>query len=94
MGQPIELTSIVLGDVALFDTDRCITGQDGAGFTRDEAVEDSFPARLAGRLFSADEALDHVFVGSNQVVVRRPSGWDDAALAAASAAIASFFVFY
>ena len=94
MGQPIELTSIVLGDVAVFDGDRGITGQDGCGFTRAEAGADGFPSRLAARMFEADPALDHVFVASSQVVARRSGGWDEAALDVASGVIRSFFVFY
>ena len=32
MGQTIEVKSILMGEVALFDTDRTMTGQDGRGF--------------------------------------------------------------
>jgi hypothetical protein len=94
MGQPIELTSIVLGDVAVFDGDRSITGQDGSGFTRAEVGADGVPARLAARLFEADGALEHVFVASSQVVARRSGDWDDEAVAAVSDVIRGFFVFY
>ena len=86
----------VVGDVAVFDTDRSITGQDGIGFASagDAADMASFPARLAARLFETVSGLDHAFVASSQVVLRRSGGWDESARSAAEAAIAEFFVFY
>lgn len=96
MGQPIQVRATLMGDVALLDTDRSITGQDGSVYSSlDEAEEsDRFPARLAARLFSSDDAIDHVFVASNQVVVRRNGGWDQTPLDAASAVVADFFLYY
>jgi hypothetical protein len=97
MGQTINLeSSRVIGDVVMLDTDRSITGQDGVSYASvDEAASsDIFPARLAARLFEADAAIDHVFVASNQVVVRRPSGWDDAALTASVDVVQAFFRYY
>jgi hypothetical protein len=97
MGMPITVDSTrVVGEVAVFDTDRSITGQDGIGFG-DAAEADAMgttPAQLAARLFAADAALAHVFVASSQVVLRRHGGWDEAALSAAAAIIAGFFVHY
>ena len=97
MGMPISVDSTrVVGEVAVFDTDRSITGQDGIGFG-DAAAADALattPAQLASRLFAADTALAHVFVASSQVVLRRHGGWDEAALSAAAAIIAGFFVHY
>ncbi|HSG78836.1 MAG TPA: hypothetical protein VLD62_04580, partial [Acidimicrobiia bacterium] len=97
MGQPISvLETTVVGDVLMIDTDRSITGQDGSGFgSAAEAAEAAtFPGELAGRLFSADDAVAGVFVASNQVVVERTGGWDDATTAAAESIVANFFVFY
>jgi hypothetical protein len=94
MGQPIKVDATRLDDVVLFDTDRSITGQDGAGFDRSEEAEASFPGRLAARLFAADPAANHVFVASNQVVVRRSGGWSDDDVDAASRVIADFFLYY
>lgn len=94
MGQPIRLLStVVAGDVAMFSTDRSVTGQAGAAFTRGGAGE-GFPARLAAEVFDADGEVGHVFVASNQVVARRGGGWDDAALEAVGGVITRFFVFY
>jgi hypothetical protein len=95
MGQRIEVQAIVLGEIAVFDTDRSITGQDGHGFTRDSDFGDGdFAARLAARLFAADEAIGHVFAASSQVVVRRDPEWDDDAVSHAVEVIRDLFVFY
>jgi hypothetical protein len=96
MGQPIQVDATRLGDVVLFDTDRSITGQDGAGYGSAAAAEasDTFPAKLATRVFGADGSVDHVFVASNQVVVRRAGGWSDDAMDAVSRVISEFFLYY
>jgi hypothetical protein len=95
VGQTIEVAAEVLGEIALFSTDRSITGQDGAGYTRDEdVVRPTFPAQLAARLFAADPQIDHVYVASNQVVVRRPGAWTEDTAAAAATVIAEFFRYY
>ena len=88
--------AIPLGDVAIFDTDRSITGQDGGAYaSREEAsADEDFPAQLAVRLFDLDASINHVFVASNQVVVRRSTGWDDDAVAAATDVVSSFFRYY
>jgi hypothetical protein len=97
MGQQIEIvTSTVAGDVLVVDTDRSITGQDGAAFESASAAaaSDSFPARLAARLFDAIDDTAHVFVASNTVVVSRAGVWDAATVATAEDVISRFFVFY
>jgi len=95
MGQSIEVSSSVVGDIAMFDTDRAITGQDGVSFTAgDEITSSDFPAELARRLFAEVPGIDHVFVASNQVVVRRPHGWDDDVVETAGNVISGFFRFY
>jgi len=97
MGKPIEvLTRVVLDDVAVFDTDRTITGMDGAGFASADAAAagSGFPARLAASLFAADEALSYLFIAANQVVLQRREGWDEAGLDRAEAEVCRFFVHY
>ena len=97
MGMPIAVDSTrVVGEVAVFDTDRSITGQDGVGFESAAAADahSTTPARLASRLFAADASLTHAFVASSQVVLRRRGGWDEAGLSTAAAIIAGFFVHY
>lgn len=97
MGQLIEVTgTTVVGDVAVFDTDRGITGQDGAGFASAAEADaaGSFAGRLAARIFAAVDGVDRVWVASSQVVVRHPGGWEQGALAAAGDAVRRFFLFY
>ena len=96
MGQTITVESSVVGEVAVFDTNRSLTGQDGGEFaSADAAAEASgFDAELAGRLFAADTRVRHVYVLSNALTVQRQGGWDDAALAAAGGVIRDFFIFY
>lgn len=96
MGQPITVQAQVIGDVALFDTNRSITGQDGGGFgSALEAVAgDGLGAALATRLFAADAGITHVFVHSNSVSVQRAGGWAQHQVDAAGSVISRFFVFY
>ena len=96
MGQTITVESNVIGEVAVFDTNRSLTGQDGGEFASAEeaAAGDGFDAELALRLFAADAAVQHVYVLSNALTVQRTNGWDDAAVTAASGIIRDFFVFY
>lgn len=97
MGQTIEIRGTAVVDTVLVvDTDRSLAGQDGEGFDGIEEAREAegFPAVLAGRLFEADAAIDHVFVMSNTVTARRASGWDDASRDRATAIIAEFFLFY
>jgi hypothetical protein len=97
MGQSINVTSTrVVGDVAVVEGDRSISGQDGAAFSAADqaATGTTLPARLATRVFEAVGGVDHVFVGSNGVVVRRAGGWDDAALRGLEETVAGFFVYY
>jgi hypothetical protein len=96
MGQSITVESKAFERFCVFTTDRSITGQDGAGFgSVDEAAAGAgFPATLASRLFGVDEAVDHVYVASNDVVVRRVEDWDAAAVESAVSTISDFFRFY
>ena len=95
MGQKIDVSATVIDDIVMFDADRSITGQDGIGYSSgDEIAENDFPALLADRLFREVPGIDHVFIASNQVVVRRPHGWDDEVVESAGAVISNFFLFY
>jgi hypothetical protein len=93
MGQTIEVKSTPIGDVALFDTDRSLTGQDSHSFAGTSDSADP-PATLANRLFDSDPSILHVQILSNTVSIERDSGWDNASLAAARSVIANLFVFY
>jgi hypothetical protein len=97
MGQTIEINRTdVIEHVLVIDTDRSLAGQDGESFNGVEAARSktSFPARLAVRLFEADQSVDHVFVMSNLVQVRRAVGWTDEAAQAAAQVVSDFFRYY
>ncbi len=96
MGQPIQVETTQLGDVVIFGTDRSITGQDGGVYGSREQANTStrFPAQLAVRLFDADDAVNHVFVASNQIVVRRDTKWSESHIAAATEVVENFFLYY
>jgi hypothetical protein len=96
VGQRIEVEPTLVGDTAIFDTDRSITGQDGTGYASAEAAaaDRRFPGNLAAEIFRADDAVDNVWVASNTVVVRRTGGWAAADAATIAETIASFFLYY
>lgn len=96
MGQIISVTGTVVGDSAIYDADRSISGQDGEAYESLEAAEaeSSFPAQLAARVFDADSAVTRVFAGSNGIVVQRSGGWSDSDLEKIRSIIENFFVFY
>lgn len=95
MGQTIKvLGTTLVGDVAIIDTDRSITGQDGSSYASAADSANDFPGHLATRLFERVDGVNHVFVASNQVVLGREGGWDDKSLATATEVVSDFFVFY
>lgn len=96
MGQSITVESQAHEGFCVFTTDRSITGQDGARFTSADAATaaSGFPATLAARLFEVDDEVDHVYIASNDVVVRRSEAWDTAAVASAASTISDLFRFY
>ncbi len=96
MGQTIEINgSRSIGDVLVIDTDRSLAGQDGEAYTPGyTAASDTFPARLAERLFEADVDIDRVHVMSNAVTVSRSGGWTSEARSAVEDVVVRFFRFY
>lgn len=97
MGQTIEINRTdVIDHVLVVDTDRSLAGQEGESYSGVEAARSraGFPARLAVALFESDRSIDHVFVMSNTVSVRRLAAWDDAARDAVIEVVANFFRFY
>ena len=96
MGQSITVESKQLDNFCVFTTDRSITGQDGSVFASAAAAgsSDDFPAALAKRLFASDEGIDHVYVASNDVVVRRSPSWDESQVASAAQVIEELFRYY
>lgn len=97
MGQTIQINrTAVIDQVLVIDTDRSLAGQDGEAFSGRESArtQSTFPARLAVRLFESDESIDHVFVMSNTVSVRRLPVWSEDAVKGAVQVVADFFRFY
>ena len=97
MGQTINVSEpTVIGKVALFDTDRSLSGQDGETYRTlgESELSSTFPALLAARLFEVDRLLSNVYVYSNVVSVERPAGWEPDSLAVVSTAVRDFFVIY
>ena len=102
MGQTIQIwDASVVADVLLVSTDRSFTGQDGETYRPGSPIEGDpvapgaiFPAQLATRLFQSDPAIDHVYVMSNVLSIRRRDGWDDGSVASIRDLVASFFLFY
>ena len=83
-----------MGTVALFSTDRSLTGQDGVSLSPEDEDGADPPHELARRLFDADPLIDHVHVLSNTVAARRRESWDDEAVGRAGDVIANLFVHY
>jgi ferredoxin--NADP+ reductase len=94
MGQLIQVDASPMGRVAVFSTDRSLTGQDGISFSPDSVDGSDPPHDLARRLFTADRQIDHVHVLSNTVSVRRRQTWDGPAVVRASDVIANLFIHY
>lgn len=97
MGQTIEINNTAIIDhVLVIDTDRTLAGQDGESYNGVETARlgATFPAQLAVRLFESVSSVDHVFVMSNSVSVRRPIGWDEETVETATTAVSEFFRFY
>lgn len=94
MGQNVEINkSVTIGDVLVIDTDRSFTGQDGHTITPD-SERHGVPGLLAGRLFTLDLGIDHVFVLQNTFTVRRKGGWDEDSAGAVTDATGSFLRYY
>jgi hypothetical protein len=87
---------IVVGDVAVFVTDRSMTGMGAMTFqsAADAGTRGGAPAELALRLYAVDAGLRQIYVAMNAIVVRRVVGWDDAHIAAIMRGIEDLFVFY
>ncbi|MFZ0015407.1 MAG: ferredoxin--NADP reductase [Acidimicrobiia bacterium] len=93
MGQLIDVTATDMGDVAVFDLDRSLTGQDPRIFT--DAPEGETPPRLlARRLWARHPDISSVHVLSNTVTVARGEPWDRDSIETARVIIAELFVHY
>lgn len=93
MGQLIEVSPTRIGDVAVFDLDRSLTGQDARIFAA-SPEGDTPPRTLARRLWTRYPDTASVHILSNTVTVRRRDGWDDDTVDEAAEIIANLFVYY
>lgn len=77
MGQLIEVDHLLLGETAVFDTDRTFSGQEGESYPDAGAASASgtYPGRVAAALFEEVPSLRSVYVFSNVVSVRKAGGW-------------------
>ena len=96
MGQLIEVDRLVLGDVAVFDTDRSLSGQEGETYTGPAAADasDTFPGQVASALFAELPSIVSVYVFSNTISVRNPGGWGEDQADAAAGIIRNSLVYY
>ncbi|CAN5301670.1 hypothetical protein BH18ACT5_BH18ACT5_00120 [soil metagenome] len=95
MGQTIGIVDhSVVDDVLMVNADRSFSGQDGEVYSSAPENPVTFPGQLAVRLFEQDPTIDHVYVMSNTVALRRPGGWNDSSTTTATDTIANFFRFY
>jgi ferredoxin/flavodoxin---NADP+ reductase len=94
MGQRMEVSVVEMGSIALFTTDRSLTGQDGISFAESPDSRDGPPSELARRLFLHDDGIEHVHILSNTVSVKRRMDWDLYTVEDATEVIASLFTHY
>lgn len=96
MGQLIEVDRLLLGDVAVFDTDRSLSGQEGETYPGpgSAAASNTFPARLASALFASVPSLVSVYVFSNTISARRSGDWTDEEAELAAGTIRNSLIHY
>lgn len=96
MGQLIEVDHLVLGNVALFDTDRSLSGQDGESYADPEtaAASGTFPGRVAAALLTEIPSIESVYVFSNTISAKQSGGWSDESADTAARIIRNSLVHY
>lgn len=96
MGQTIEIDrALRVGDSLVVICDRSLAGQEGEAYTPGTTAGiDTWPAKLAERLFAADGDIQRVHVMSNAVTITRSGGWTPEAEENASAVVRDFFRYY
>ncbi|MFN2485649.1 MAG: hypothetical protein ABR609_03400 [Acidimicrobiia bacterium] len=95
MGQMIGIIDhSEVDDVLMVNADRSFSGQDGETYSTAPENPATFPGQLAVRLFEVDPAINHIYVMSNTVALRRTGGWDESSISQSTDAISTFFRFY
>lgn len=93
MGQLIDVKARIIGEVAVFDLDRSLTGQQIEAFT-EPSTDDSPAGLLTRRLWELDDSIASVQILSNTVTVSRRGGWDGKTLSTVEDVLANLFVHY
>lgn len=93
MGQEISVRATRFDNIAIFDLDRSLTGQEPEIFGVPPSG-DSPPRRLARRLWEMDRGLSSVQILSNTVTVARSDPWTEEGVAEAVDIIAQLFAHY
>ena len=93
MGQRIQATATILDNVAVLETDRTLTGQDGKGYSHPSETR-SPSGLLANRLREADPAIGHIHILSNMISIARDGGWGPGDLERALGVVSGLFEFY
>ena len=58
MGQSIEVSTQLIDDIVMFDTDRAITGQDGSSYSSSEEIAaKDFPAEKLNLAWEAEDDI-------------------------------------
>ncbi len=96
MGQVIKVEPTSLGNVAIFDTDRSLTGQVGETYTSpaEARTRTTLPAKLAERIFEHEPSVASVYVYSNAISVSRPAEWSEGDIDELASVIRNFLVYY
>lgn len=96
MGQVIEVEATHMGTVAIFDTDRSLSGQVGESYGSALGARDgvTFPAKLAEQLFDHDATITNVYTYSNTISVARGEDWSAGDVDALRLVIRNFLVYY
>ncbi len=86
----------MLGDIAVFVTDRTLAGMTGVRFESpsDAEAKEGVPAKLAARIYAAEGGVRHIHIASNTVTAARVLRWSEIYLADVARAIEEFFLFY
>ncbi len=93
MGQRIHAKATILDNVAILETDRTLTGQDGKGYSQPSEIL-SPDGLLANRLRAADPSIGHIHILSNMLSIVRDGGWDPSDVDRAMEVVSGLFEFY
>ena len=96
MGQLIEVEHALLGPVAIFDTDRSFSGQDGETFSDGVSAAEAgtFGGIVAQALLEHDSKITSVYVYSNAISVKHTKDWTQKRAESAAEIIRNSLIYY